>query len=616
MDNNENTPRRDAESKNNENKKPRHKFNRHRRPQNVESAQDDYSPNGAINVKPGRYDIPISESARESSRSSKDETTANSPARDNVRSGKGEPANDSTRDNTRPGRGDSTGDGEGVQNKKPRQKNQRRQKQFKQNQNQDAVEPRGLARTEADASDSQPPRDIPKSDKPDKFEKTDKPDKSDKSEKSDKSDRMDKPDKSDERRTKGQRPHRRQPYHRERGSQKNVSRSEIGQITEEEEAIVEYIAVTETELVESDAEIVEELNSIYDISEAPGQPDNIEYADNGGHDGDSPGYDTSEPVPDSTPEARIQPDEEGGYLTEEMRSLVEPPEPPRMCEIVGVRFKSAGKIYYFDPNGRKFSKDDPVIVDTARGLEFGIVDLSNRMVTEREVVMPLRQVIRPATPDDIARAEANAANAAEAFGICNEKIAEHKLEMKLVDVEYTFDNSKLLFYFTADGRVDFRELVKDLASVFRTRIELRQIGIRDETKLLGGLGICGRPFCCKTFLSDFVQVSIKMAKEQNLSLNSVKISGTCGRLMCCLRYEYDTYQEEIRRTPKVDQVVSTPDGDGIVIEVQPLAGLVRVKFIDKPDTLPKVYHRDNVTVIGTKGQLHARLSENQSKTND
>ena len=211
MDNNENTPRRDAESKNNENKKPRHKFNRHRRPQNVESAQDDYSPNGAINVKPGRYDIPISESARESSRSSKDETIANSPARDNVRSGKGEPANDSTRDNTRPGRGNSTGDGEGVQNKKPRQKNQRRQKQFKQNQNQDAVEPRGLARTEADASDSQPPHDIPKSDKPDKFEKTDKSDKSDKSEKSDKSDRMDKPDKSDERRTKGQRPHRRPP---------------------------------------------------------------------------------------------------------------------------------------------------------------------------------------------------------------------------------------------------------------------------------------------------------------------------------------------------------------------------------------------------------------------
>ena len=396
---------------------------------------------------------------------------------------------------------------------------------------------------------------------------------------------------------------------------KNVSRSEIGQITEEEEAIVEYIAVTETELVESDAEIVEELNSIYDISEAPERSDDIEYADNGGHDGDSPGYDTSEPVPDSTPEARIQPDEEGGYLTEEMRSLVEPPEPPRMCEIVGVRFKSAGKIYYFDPNGRKFSKDDPVIVDTARGLEFGIVDLSNRMVSEREVVMPLRQVIRPATPDDIARAEANAANAAEAFGICNDKIAEHKLEMKLVDVEYTFDNSKLLFYFTADGRVDFRELVKDLASVFRTRIELRQIGIRDETKLLGGLGICGRPFCCKTFLSDFVQVSIKMAKEQNLSLNSVKISGACGRLMCCLRYEYDTYQEEIRRTPKVDQVVSTPDGDGVVIEVQPLAGLVRVKFIDKPDTLPKVYHRDNVTVIGTKGQLHARLSENQTKSN-
>ena len=174
--------------------------------------------------------------------------------------------------------------------------------------------------------------------------------------------------------------------------------------------------------------------------------------------------------------------------------------------------------------------------------------------------------------------------------------------MKLVDVEYAFDNSKLLFYFTADGRVDFRELVKDLAAVFRTRIELRQIGIRDETKLLGGIGICGRPFCCKTFLSDFVQVSIKMAKEQNLSLNSVKISGACGRLMCCLRYEYDTYQEEIRRTPKADQIVSTPDGEGIVTEVQPLAGLVRVRFTDKPDAAPKVFHRDDVTVIGQKSK--------------
>ena len=572
MDNNENTPRRDAEQKKNENKKPRHKYNRHRRPQqNAESTQEDYSPNGTINVKPGRYDIPISETERDSSRSGKGEIIVNDLPRDNTKPSRGDPAVS-----------DPSREGEGAQNKKPRSKNQRRQKPRQQNQNPDSNESRDGARSDAEPVDNQPRQE---------------------------------PQKSDERRPKGQRPHRRQPYHRERGPQKNVSRSEIGQITEEEEAIVEYIAVTETELVESDAEIVEELNSIYDISEAPGQPDNIEYADDGGHDGDSPGYDASEPVTDSMPEAQVQPDEEGGYLTEEMRSLVEPPEPPRMCEIVGVRFKSAGKIYYFDPNGRKFSKDDPVIVDTARGLEFGIVDLSNRMVTEREVVMPLRQVIRPATPDDIARAEANAANAAEAFGICNEKIAEHKLEMKLVDVEYTFDNSKLLFYFTADGRVDFRELVKDLASVFRTRIELRQIGIRDETKLLGGLGICGRPFCCKTFLSDFVQVSIKMAKEQNLSLNSVKISGACGRLMCCLRYEYDTYQEEIRRTPKVDQVVSTPDGDGVVIEVQPLAGLVRVKFIDKPDTLPKVYHRDNVTVIGTKGQLHARLSENQTKSN-
>ncbi|MBE6611275.1 MAG: stage 0 sporulation protein [Ruminococcaceae bacterium] len=279
------------------------------------------------------------------------------------------------------------------------------------------------------------------------------------------------------------------------------------------------------------------------------------------------------------------------------------PEPvPELAkyEIVGIRFKAGGKIYYFDPAGEKFKKDDAVIVETARGLEFGFCDIQNRMVTEREVVLPLRPVVRRADRDDIARHEANVAKEKEALAVCAQKILDHKLEMKLIDVEYTFDNSKLLFYFTAEGRVDFRELVKDLAAVFRTRIELRQIGIRDETKLLGGIGICGRPFCCKTFLSDFVQVSIKMAKEQNLSLNSVKISGACGRLMCCLRYEYDTYQEEIRKTPKMDQIVSTEDGNGTVIEVQPLAGLVRVRFAgtDKP---PKVFHRDDVKVIGGKG---------------
>ncbi len=271
-------------------------------------------------------------------------------------------------------------------------------------------------------------------------------------------------------------------------------------------------------------------------------------------------------------------------------------------EVVGIRFKTGGKIYYFDPNGFTVPKNTPVIVETSRGIEFGVCDIANKTVTEREVVLPLRPVARLATKEDEARHAANVAKEKEAFSICSQKILDHKLGMKLIDVEYAFDGSKLLFYFTAEGRVDFRELVKDLASVFRTRIELRQIGIRDETKLLGGIGICGRPFCCKTFLSDFVQVSIKMAKEQNLSLNSVKISGACGRLMCCLRYEYDTYQEEIKKTPKVDQIVSTPDGEGTVIEVQPLAGLIRVRFGSKTDMIPpKVYHRDDVTVIGGKG---------------
>ncbi len=271
-------------------------------------------------------------------------------------------------------------------------------------------------------------------------------------------------------------------------------------------------------------------------------------------------------------------------------------------EIVGIRFKSGGKIYYFDPCGLKIPKGTPVIVETSRGAEFGVCDITNKVVSERELVLPLRPVTRIASKEDEARHEANVVKEKEAFAICSQKILDHKLGMKLIDVEYAFDGTKLLFYFTAEGRVDFRELVKDLASVFRTRIELRQIGIRDETKLLGGIGICGRPFCCKTFLSDFVQVSIKMAKEQNLSLNSAKISGACGRLMCCLRYEYDTYQEELKKTPKTDQIVSTPDGDGTVIEVQPLAGLVRVRFGSKADMIPpKVYHRDEVTVIGGKG---------------
>ncbi len=268
-------------------------------------------------------------------------------------------------------------------------------------------------------------------------------------------------------------------------------------------------------------------------------------------------------------------------------------------EVVGVRFKAAGKVYYFDPDGAAFHDGDTVIVETARGIEFGFVVGGNRTVMAGDLVSPLKKVLRSATEEDRRHYEENNIRRQEAFHICREKIAEHNIDMKLVDVEYTFDNNKLLFYFTADGRVDFRELVKDLASIFRTRIELRQIGIRDEAKLMGGLGVCGRPFCCHSFLSDFVQVSIKMAKEQNLSLNSAKISGTCGRLMCCLRYEYDVYEEELKKTPKLDAVVETPDGEGVVCEVIPLAGLVRVKFIgNRSDATPKLYHRDDVKVKG------------------
>ena len=267
-------------------------------------------------------------------------------------------------------------------------------------------------------------------------------------------------------------------------------------------------------------------------------------------------------------------------------------------EVIGIRFKDGGKIYYFDPCGITAKPGENLIVETARGLEYGGVAVSNKVVPESEIVLPLRPVIRHATADDDAKNEENKQKEKEAFDVCLRKIADHGLEMKLVEAEYTFDNSKLLFYFTADGRVDFRELVKDLASVFRTRIELRQIGIRDETKMIGGLGVCGLPFCCSKFLDDFGQVSIKMAKEQNLSLNSQKISGACGRLMCCLRYEHDVYEEEIKKTPKVDSVVDTPDGRGTICETVPLAGIVKVRFSDREQqSVVRQYYRDNVTVV-------------------
>ncbi len=266
-------------------------------------------------------------------------------------------------------------------------------------------------------------------------------------------------------------------------------------------------------------------------------------------------------------------------------------------EVIGIRFKKAGKVYYFDPGDLKLRTGDAAVVETARGPELGDVACGNRTVREKDIVQPLRPVIRIATKEDINHGKENRKKENEAFSVCLKKIEEHGLDMKLVDVEYTFDNSKLLFYFTSAGRVDFRELVKDLASVFRTRIELRQIGIRDEAKLMGGLGVCGRPLCCASFLSDFVQVSIKMAKEQNLSLNSTKISGSCGRLMCCLRYEHETYEAEIKLTPPVDSIVKTEDGVGTVIEISPIAGLVKVKLDDKNDVAPKFYHRDMVKVI-------------------
>ncbi|MBQ8146422.1 MAG: stage 0 sporulation family protein [Clostridia bacterium] len=262
-------------------------------------------------------------------------------------------------------------------------------------------------------------------------------------------------------------------------------------------------------------------------------------------------------------------------------------------EVIGIRFKDGGKVYYFDPCKNVAKTTDYAVVETSRGIEFGKVACVNKFVDSSEVVPPLRPVIRIATENDIRTNEENKKKEAEALKVCQSKINSHQLEMKLIEAEYTFDTSKLTFYFTADGRIDFRDLVKDLASTFRTRIELRQIGIRDEAKLMGGLGVCGRAFCCNTFLPDFCQVSIKMAKEQSLSLNSSKISGACGRLMCCLRFEHDTYVQEIKRTPPVDSTVKTPDGVGQVTEISPLTGKIKVKI----DESIKSYHRDDVKIL-------------------
>ena len=268
-----------------------------------------------------------------------------------------------------------------------------------------------------------------------------------------------------------------------------------------------------------------------------------------------------------------------------------------MAEVIGVRFKEVGKVYYFDPCGITFSLGEKVIVETARGVECGEIFAENKEVPDEEIVHPLKPVIRKATEADLKTVELNKAKEVDAFKICEQKIEKHKLDMKLVDVEYTFDGGKILFYFTAEGRVDFRELVKDLASVFHTRIELRQIGVRDESKMLGGLGICGREFCCSSFLGEFQPVSIKMAKEQNLSLNPVKISGTCGRLMCCLKYEQEAYEHLLRVTPKQGAIVSTDEGNGVVVENNLLTGSLKVKLDSRPDAAPYVCNRKNVKII-------------------
>lgn len=267
-----------------------------------------------------------------------------------------------------------------------------------------------------------------------------------------------------------------------------------------------------------------------------------------------------------------------------------------MTEIIGVRFKSAGKVYYFSPAEIKAENGDMVIVETARGVECGEVVMANRQVEDDKITVPLKSIIRKATSADLKIIEQNKAKEENAFKICQEKILAHKLDMKLVDVECTFDNNKLLFYFTAETRVDFRELVKDLASVFRTRIELRQIGVRDEAKILGGLGICGREFCCKGFLGEFQPVSIKMAKEQGLSLNPTKISGTCGRLMCCLKYEQEAYEYLLKSTPKVGAYVKTPDFKGYVEEVNLLTGKLKVKP-EKSEDAAVIFDKADVTII-------------------
>lgn len=284
-----------------------------------------------------------------------------------------------------------------------------------------------------------------------------------------------------------------------------------------------------------------------------------------------------------------------------------------MVTVVGIRFKKAGKIYYFSPGDFKVNKMDNVIVETARGIEFGTCVIEPKQISEEDIVSPLKAVIRIATEEDKAKYLDNKAKEKEAIKICSEKIAKHKLVMKLIDVEYTFDNNKIIFYFTAEGRVDFRELVKDLASVFRTRIELRQIGVRDEAKMIGGLGVCGRAMCCAVHLGDFAPVSIKMAKEQNLSLNPTKISGVCGRLMCCLNYEQETYEIIRKKLPQVGAIVHTEEyGNGEVMANSVVKEMVKIKYTNKEgeDALAEV-PINKLTLVS--GKYEGSIDESQIK---
>jgi cell fate regulator YaaT (PSP1 superfamily) len=283
-----------------------------------------------------------------------------------------------------------------------------------------------------------------------------------------------------------------------------------------------------------------------------------------------------------------------------------------LTEVISVRFKNKGKAYFFDPNGVTAQKGDSVIVETSKGLEFAECVIGNHQVADDALILPLRPVVRIATDEDKKRAVENSRREEEAMEICSEKIRQHGLDMKLVDVEFNFEGTKILFFFTSDGRVDFRDLVKDLASVFKTRIELRQIGVRDEARMLGGLGICGKPFCCAQFLDDFQPVSIKMAKTQGLSLNPTKISGTCGRLMCCLKYEQDAYEDLVKNAPKVDAFVDTPAGKGSVMDVNLLRRTARVHMEETADSPVKVFDFDELEVLGGKAK-RAEYLQNQER---